>query len=130
VYLRRERNVIKRIIDVRAEEKFFKMKKRLKNEALKRSRSVLTGKIAEKFVPFFVDFKYDPSDANFLGSPIDYIIFHGYSAVKDRKIKTPITVIFAEIKTGESGELTFEQKKIKEAIDNKRVKWETIHLKV
>lgn len=35
-----------------------------------------------------------------------------------------------DIKTGESADLTAEQKKIKEALEQKRVKWETIYLKV
>ena len=128
-YLSRERGLVKREIDVRAEKRLMEMKDQFRNEILERSRATLKGRIAEQIVPFLVDFKYNPSDARFIGSPIDYVIFDGYTDVKDKKSDQPITVVLADIKTGKSAVLTREQKKIKDALEQKRVKWETIHLK-
>jgi predicted Holliday junction resolvase-like endonuclease len=97
-------------------------------DATDRSRYVLKGKIAEHMIPMYRDvFKYDPSDARFLGAPIDYIIFDGYSAVKDSNSDEPITVILADIKTG-NATLNRTERKIKEAVEQGRVRWETIQL--
>jgi len=128
-YLRRERNVIVREIDVRVKEKFMKIKDAFRQEVLKSSRAGLKGRIGEQIVPFLEQFRYNPSDARFIGSPIDYIIFDGYTEVKDRNAKQPITVVLADIKTGKSASLTREQRRIKKAIEEKCVKWETITLR-
>ncbi|MGY5855165.1 MAG: Holliday junction resolvase-like protein [Candidatus Thorarchaeota archaeon] len=100
----------------------------IRKDAADRSRYVLKGKIAEHMVPMYKDvFKYDPSDARFLGAPIDYVIFDGYTAVKDGNSDEPITVVLADIKTG-NAKLNRTERKIKEAVDQGRVRWETIHL--
>jgi predicted Holliday junction resolvase-like endonuclease len=100
----------------------------VRKDAADRSRYVLKGKIAEHMVPLLSDvFKYDPSDARFIGAPIDYLIFDGYSAVKDNNSDDPITVILADIKTG-NATLNRTERKIKEAVEAGRVRWETIQL--
>ena len=128
-YLLRERGLMKREIDVRAEKRLMEMKDQLRDEVLERSRATLKGRVAEQIVPFLVEFKYNPSDARFIGSPIDYVIFDGYTDLKDRKTDRGITVILADVKTGKSADLTPEQRRIRTALEQKRVKWETIHLK-
>ncbi len=72
-------------------------------------------------------FRYDPSDARFIGAPIDYLIFDGYTRVKDGNSDEPIVVILADIKTG-NARLSKTEKKIKEAVEAGRVRWETIRL--
>jgi len=129
LYLSREGRLIKREINLKVEKELLRLKDHLRKETLNRSRAILKGEIAEQIVPFLADFKHNPSDARFIGSPIDYVIFDGYTDVKDRRIDRPITVILADIKTGKIAELTSEQKRIKKAIEQKRVKWETIRLK-
>lgn len=49
------------------------------------SRGVLKGKIAEQIVLLLPGFlvKYNPTDARFIGSPIDYLIFRNMSEGKD-----------------------------------------------
>lgn len=128
LFLRRERRLIMREIQLRAEKKFMELKDVFRKEVLEKSRAVLKGKIGEQIVPFLEQFRYNPSDARFVGSPIDFVIFDGYTDVKDRKMETLITVVLADVKTGKSASLTTEQKKIKEAVEKKRVKWETIYL--
>ena len=100
----------------------------VRKDAAKRSRFVLKGKIAEHMVPLLQDvFTYEPSDARFIGAPIDYLIFDGYTRVKDGGSDEPITVILADIKTG-GARLNKTERKIKEAVEAGRVRWETIHL--
>jgi predicted Holliday junction resolvase-like endonuclease len=98
-------------------------------DAVKRSKSIIRGQNVEQFIPFSEEFlsKYSPSDAKFLGRPIDYILFHNASKVTDGENLT-VEVIFADCKTG-SAKLTKVQKAIKEAIEAKRVRWETWELK-
>ena len=100
----------------------------IRRDASKRSRYVLKGKIAEHMVPLLSDvFRYNPADARFIGAPIDYLIFDGYTAIKDGNSETPITVVLADVKTGEA-RLSRTERKIKEAVEAGRVKWETIRL--
>jgi predicted Holliday junction resolvase-like endonuclease len=130
LYLKKERAALLREIDFRAEQRFSEMKEDFRKDILESSRATLKGKLSEQIVPFLEQFKYNPCDARFIGSPIDYIIFDGYTDVKDGHNERPITVVLADVKTGKSASLTYEQKKIKEAVDNKRVQWETIILQL
>ncbi|MFX0107200.1 MAG: Holliday junction resolvase-like protein [Candidatus Hodarchaeota archaeon] len=100
----------------------------IRRDAAQRSRLVLKGKIAEHMVPLFPDiFKYNPADARFIGAPIDYLIFDGYTGVKDGNSDHPITVILADVKTGEA-RLSRTERRIKEAVEAGRVRWETIRV--
>ncbi len=100
----------------------------VRKDAAERSRYVLKGKIAEHMIPMYRDvFNYDPSDARFIGAPIDYIVFDGYTAVKDGNSDKPITIILADIQTG-NAQLNRTERKIKEAVEQGRVLWETIRL--
>ena len=128
VFLFRERGLIKREIEIRAEKRFMEMESQLRDDVLRRSRASLKGRIAEQMIPFLAEFKYNPADARFIGSPIDYVIFDGYTQIKDSKIDRPITVVLMDIKTGDAA-LTSEQRKIKQALEHKRIKWETIKLR-
>jgi len=94
-------------------------------DAQDRSRPVIKGLVAEQIVPFLKDFKYNPAEARFIGAPIDYVIFDGYSDNLEE-----INVVLADIKTGKRPDLTSPQRKIRTAINEKRIKWETIHIKI
>jgi predicted Holliday junction resolvase-like endonuclease len=90
-------------------------------ETLKRSSATLKGQIGERFAPFVPGFGYQPADARFLGSPIDYVVFDGLT---DGQIKG---VVFVEVKTGAIPLTTF-QRQVKEAIAGKRVVWRVVEL--
>lgn len=99
--------------------------KRERKSAINFSRSVLKGKISEQMFPLMPFFKYNMSDARFIGSPVDYIIFRGYSSLdQGGEIKE---VVFIEVKTGKS-ELNRSEIAVKEAIDSKRVRFEVVYL--
>jgi len=93
----------------------------IKNDVLKRSRAVIKGKISEQLVAMLPDFKYNAADARFIGNPIDYVIFDGYSDESEMQI------VFMDVKKG-TGKLSKVQQRIKEAVEKKRVRWETLHL--
>jgi predicted Holliday junction resolvase-like endonuclease len=89
----------------------------IRQDAINRSYSVNLGKITEHLIPFHLDFPFNPKDARFIGSPIDMIVFDGYSDKKDELI-----IYIVEIKTGNS-KLTEIQKKIKEAVFKGEIRW-------
>jgi predicted Holliday junction resolvase-like endonuclease len=92
-----------------------------RKSAVEQSRAVLGGKFTEQMVPFFPDFKYDPTEVRFIGSPIDMIVFPGLAQGDPREI------VILEVKTGKSAQLTPPQKKIRELIENGMVRWDEIH---
>ena len=90
-------------------------------DAVKRSRSVIEGQVFEQLVPHFPEWTHTPSEARFIGSPIDYIVFEGMSTGKLDKI------IIVEVKKG-SSTTTPLQNKIKKLIKEGKVEWETLKL--
>ena len=121
-------SAMQREMDFRVEKKVSEVKDRIREETLKRSRATLKGQLAEQVVPFLEEFKYNPSDARFIGSPIDYLIFDGYTDQREGIADKPITIILADVKIGSMARLTSTQKNIKEAVEVGRVKWETIRV--
>lgn len=75
----------------------------------------------EQMAPYLPEFKYDPTEARFIGTPIDLIVFPGLS------VDNPREVVFIEVKTGRSGRLTGREKKIRELIEAGKVRWESIY---
>ena len=90
---------------------------RIRQDAIQRSARTLSGKTLEKLVPFLDKFPYNPHDVRWLGDPVDLVIFDGYS--NDGNLRQ---VVFCEVKSGKS-KLSEIQKKIRELIENKKVKW-------
>lgn len=97
-----------------------------RKDALKRSRSVLRGQASEHLAPYVID-STNPKDYRFMGNPIDYICFDGLSDVLDGVSNDIKSVRFIDIKTGKS-KLNKSQRKIRDAINNKNVSFETINL--
>jgi predicted Holliday junction resolvase-like endonuclease len=98
-----------------------------KADALDRARSVLKGKIGEQIAPLLPEFLAlcNPSDARFIGSPIDYLIFRNMTCEEGNEL--PIEVILLDVKTGKSG-LNKIQKRIQEAVEHSRVRFHTLRL--
>ena len=92
-----------------------------RKSAVTQSRAVLGGKFTEQMVPYLPDFKYDPTEARFIGSPIDMIVFPGLAR------GDPEEIVILEIKTGRSGQLTPQQNRIRQLIEEGMVRWDVIH---
>ncbi len=88
-----------------------------RKDAIMKSRAVLGGQFSEQMAPFLPDFKYLPTECRFIGKPIDLIVFKG---MDEKDINE---VVFVEVKSGNS-KLNSHEKKLKEAIDKKKVRWE------
>ena len=94
--------------------------KSIREDAAKRSQSTTIGKVTEHFVPYLPDFAYNPKDARFLGSPIDFVVFDGLSEGEVR------SVVFVEVKTGEGSSLSARERRVRSAVEDKRVSWEML----
>ncbi len=92
------------------------------------SRAVLKGKIPEQLAPIMPEFQYLPSDAKFLGDPVDYVVFDGYTDFRDGDGSAEdIDVVLIDIKSG-GARLTKGQQAIEQAIKDGRVRFETIRI--
>ena len=88
-----------------------------RKDAIMKSRAVLGGQFSEQLAPFLPNFKYLPTEARFMGKPIDFLVFKG---MDEKKIDE---VVFVEVKSGKAKTSPVE-KSLKETIENKRVRWE------
>lgn len=97
-----------------------------RKSALSSSRSVLKGKITEQLLPLMPFFNYNLSDARFIGSPIDYIVFDGYSDLNTDQDEIK-EIVFIEVKSGNSP-LSITESAVKKAVDEKRVRFEVLRV--
>ncbi len=95
-------------------------KEKVQREAVSQSRAVLGGKFTEQLAPYLPEFKYDPTEARFIGSPIDLIVFPGLAS------GDPQEIVIMEIKSGKSRQLTPQERKIRQLIEDGMVRWELI----
>jgi predicted Holliday junction resolvase-like endonuclease len=93
----------------------------IRQDAIGKSQSVTMGKMTEHMVPYLPGFRFNPSDARFIGSPIDFVVFDGLGDDEVRKI------VFVEIKTGTSN-LSTRERSVRNAILDKNIEW--LELKV
>lgn len=99
----------------------------VREDALRRSEAVLTGKISEQLAPIRVDFPFNPADARFLGSPIDFIVFDGYSDVRDGRANRLRSIVFVDVKTG-GARLTPVERRVRACVEERRVRYVAIDL--
>jgi len=92
------------------------------------SRAVLKGKMAEQFAPILPEFRYLPSDAKFLGDPVDYVVFDGYTDFRDGDgTAEDIEVILLDIKSG-GARLSKGQQAIAQAVTEGRIRFEILRI--
>ncbi len=90
-----------------------------RKQAITQSRAVLGGQFSEQLSPYLPDFNYSPTECKFIGKPIDFICFKGMDE------KNITEVVFVEVKSGKkSNKLSPQEKKLREAIEKKKVRWE------
>ena len=90
--------------------------KEIRQDAIQKSQAVVTGKVTEHFVPYLPDFHFNPKDARFLGTPIDFVVFDGLDQGDVKR------VVFVEVKTGAS-QLSPRERQVRKAIDAHNVEW-------
>lgn len=95
-----------------------------RQDSLTRSHSVVTGKVQEHLAPLFPEFlsQFNPRDARFLGSPLDFIIFDGLDSGEGVN-----RVVFVEVKSGKAS-LQKRERQCKDAICKGKVEYQLLRL--
>ena len=116
---------IRKEYKVKFQEWVIKKEKEIREDAIKRSISVLLGKIGEHIAPLLIAREYDinPKDLRFLGTPVDYIAFKGLSD------GNPQEIIFIEVKSSRSGALSKRERDVKRLVEARKVSWRTFNLR-
>jgi predicted Holliday junction resolvase-like endonuclease len=98
--------------------------KEARKDSVDRSRSTLKGQIAEQMAPLLAGFPYRPADARFLGDPVDYVVFDGYSDhAEPEGDDEGLEIVLLEVKQGQS-KLSAAQRAIARAVEQGRVRFE------
>ena len=99
-----------------------------RKESVDQSRSTLKGRIAEQMAPLLPGFAYLPADSRFIGSPIDYLVFNGYTAFADGEGDSDdLEIVLLEVKQGRAP-LTPVQRAIGQAVEEGRVRFEVTRI--
>jgi predicted Holliday junction resolvase-like endonuclease len=94
-----------------------------RKQSVDRSRSTLKGQIAEQMAPLLPGFPYLPADARFIGDPIDYVVFNGYTGLGELDNDgDDLEIVLLEIKQGHS-KLSRVQRAIARALEEGRVRF-------
>ncbi len=93
----------------------------IRSEAIRDSRRVLGGRFTEQMAPYLPEFKYDPTEARFIGSPIDLVVFPGLAQ------ENPTELVLIEVKTGKTDRLTPTEKRIRDLIEAGKIRWELLY---
>lgn len=99
----------------------FDAEKDIRRDAVNRSQAVTVGKVTEHIAPYLPDFGYNPKDARFIGSPVDFVVFDGLNS------EAVLQVIFVEVKTGSSA-LSARERQVRDAVKSGRVRWEELRV--
>jgi predicted Holliday junction resolvase-like endonuclease len=94
-----------------------------RRDSIDKRRSVVSGKVQEHLAPLFAAFlsQFNPKDARFLGTPLDFIVFDGLDEGEVRR------VVFVEVKTGRASLLSRERR-CRDAIEAGRVEYQLLRL--
>lgn len=114
-----------RISHLRAENKFVQIlqqkeaewlasSEEMRKVALAKSRQVIGGSFSEQLAPFLPGFPFDPTEARFIGKPVDFLVFRGLAAGQVEE------VVFVEVKSGAS-RLNSNEQTLKNCIEQKKV---------
>lgn len=86
-------------------------------DAVKKSRAVIGGQVAEQIAPYLPEFPCNPGDVCFIGKPVDFIAFPGLAEGRDIS-----EVVLIEVKTGQS-KLNGHERQIREAVQKGHVRY-------
>jgi len=103
----------------RFQQELLAREQEVRKDAVVRSKRALMGKGVEHLAPYLPEFPYEPSDARFIGSPVDLIIFKGNTQ------GMPEELVFIEVKSGK-GSLSRNERIWRDLIRQGKVRWEML----
>lgn len=92
-------------------------RRRLRSDAIRRSKAVIGGQMIEQIAPFLPGFPCNPADCRFIGKPVDFVAFPGLA-----QTNTVDEVLLIEVKTGKS-DLSAREKDVRRAVREGRVRY-------
>lgn len=94
-----------------------------RHDSVNRSRSVVSGRVQEHLAPLCPEFleQFNPKDARFLGTPVDFIVFDGLDEGYVRN------VCFVEVKTGRSS-MSARERHVRAAVEAGKVSFQVMRL--
>ena len=94
-----------------------------RRDSVARSHSTVSGKVHEHLAPLLPEFcaEFNPRDARFLGSPVDFVVFDGLDSGELER------VVFVEVKTGSSG-LSKRERQVRQVVEQGQVGWRELRL--
>ncbi len=97
----------------------------IREDAIRKSINTLLGRIGEEFSPVLLANKFgiNLKDFRHLGTPVDFVAFKGLSDDVDEA-----EIIFLEIKSGKSSGLVPRERKVRDAVSEKRVRYEVVNM--
>jgi predicted Holliday junction resolvase-like endonuclease len=93
-----------------------------RQDSLTRSHAVVSGKVVEHLAPLFPEFGFNPRDARFLGTPIDFVVFDGLDEGGPVR-----SIVFVEVKTGRAT-LSGRERHVRDAVEAGLVEWRILRL--
>lgn len=92
-------------------------RRRLRSDAIRRSKAVIGGQMIEQVAPFLPGFPCNPADCRFIGKPVDFVAFPGLA-----ETNTVDEILLIEVKTGKS-DLSAREKDVRRAVREGRVRY-------
>lgn len=87
------------------------------------------GQLLEKWCPFLehpdIDPKWEAKDWQFIGQPIDYLVFNWHDN-KDKNLEEGV-IVMLDVKSGKAG-LTTKQRRIRDLVKAGKIEWKEIRL--
>lgn len=93
----------------------------IRQDAVQRSQATIAGLVHEQIVPFLPGFPFNPKDARFIGSPVDFIVFDGLDVGRLERI------VLLEVKTG-NAKLTSRERQIRDVARAGMVSWHELRV--
>ncbi len=122
LWLKRELRLMRREFESGFEEWRRRHERAIRKDAVQRSQAVTRGMVTEHLIPYLPDFDYNPKDARFIGSPVDFLVFDG---LDDDQLDQ---ILFVEVKTGAST-LNARERRVRDAVRARRVEWVELRAK-
>jgi predicted Holliday junction resolvase-like endonuclease len=119
-------DTLKKEYEVRLETWKKQEEEKIRKDAIQKSINTLLGKIGEEFSPVLLSSRLGVNlkDFRHLGTPVDFVTFKGLSDdVED------IEIVFLEIKSGKSSGLIEREKRVRDAVSKKNVRYEVVNLR-
>lgn len=101
--------------------------KRVRREIARLSRAEVKEAVEEELVEAVHKFPFNASEARFIGHPVEYVIFDGYTACKDGQSSELSSVVFVDVVTDRRA-LLLDAQLVRECISGGRVHWLTYQI--